>query len=126
MSPAPSFRFLQLPDDLTKREAEYCIQLTKNLAGKYDYRKACEIAENLAQNFLDARAASHKGPELNLIITALPIGVTSFSLNSTTGEMTISLSEGIENGDLQILNTVLKPENTEISRDRQTVSLSWE
>ena len=126
MSPAPSFRFLQLPDGLTKREEEYCIQLVKDLTSQYGYGKACEIAENLAQNFLDARAASRKGPELNLIITALPIGVTSFSLDSTTGEMTISLSEGIENGDLQILNTVLKPENAEINRDRQTVSLSWE
>lgn len=125
MSPTPTFRFLELPDGLTKREEEYCIQLTKKLAEKQDYRKACEIAEGVAQNFLDARAASRKGPALNLIITALPVGVTSFSLDSTTGDMTFTLSEEITDGDIKVLKSVLSPSNVEISGDRQTVSLSW-
>ena len=125
MSPAPSFRFLQLPDGLTKREEEYCIQLVKELTNQHSYGKACEIAESLAQNFIDVRAASRKGPTFNLIITALPMGVTQFSLDRKSGEMTFALSDAIHTDELKAIKAVLNPTQIEISGDRQTVSLSW-
>lgn len=74
--PAPTFRFLQLPDGLKQSEEESLIALTKSLSAEHGYQKACQIAEAEAAKYVAARLSARKTPALNDIFDALPIGIT--------------------------------------------------
>lgn len=123
--PAPTFRFLQLPDGLTQSEEESLIALTKSLSAEHGYQKACQIAEAEAVKYLAARLSARKTPALNDIFDALPIGITHFSMDSEGGYVAFALSAAIHEGEIKKLKDRISPDEIEISRNRRSLTLTW-